>query len=120
MRASSRPSPRTCTTSPRSPALATTCTSPTLLTSGPLALNPAKATSPDLTAAYYIPQPWGHFDISAVLRPGLDVTDGKFVSRSFVGFGGHIGMDIKPGWFGWAKDDITVPLHRRRRDRRLS
>ena len=85
--------------------VATTCTS-ALLTSGPLALNPAKATSPDFTAAYYIPQPWGHFDISAVLRPGLDVSDGKFVSRSFVGFGGHIGMDIKPGWFGWAKDDF--------------
>jgi len=85
--------------------VATTCTS-ALLTSGQLPLNPAKATSPDFTAAYYIPQPWGHFDISAVLRPGLDVSDGKFVSRSFVGFGGHIGMDIKPGWFGWVKDDI--------------
>ena len=85
----------------------TTCAAPTLFASGPLALNFAKSTSPDLTAAYYIPQPWGHFDVSAVVRPGMDVTDGKFLSRSFVGFGGHIGMDIKPGWFGWAKDDLT-------------
>ena len=40
----------------------------------------------------------------------MDVTDGKFLSRSFVGFGGHIGMDIKPGWFGWAKDDIAFHI----------
>jgi hypothetical protein len=85
----------------------TTCAAPTLFASGPLALNFAKSTAPDLTAAYYIPQPWGHFDVSAVVRPGMDVSDGKFLSRSFVGFGGHIGMDIKPGWFGWAKDDIS-------------
>ena len=34
-------------------------------------VNPAKAIAPDLTAALYIPQPWGHFDLSAVLRPDL-------------------------------------------------
>jgi hypothetical protein len=84
-----------------------TCAAPTLFTSGNLALNPAKSSAPDLTMAYYLPQPWGHFDIGAVLRPGLDVEDGRFVSRHFIGFGGHIGMDIKPGWFGWAKDDFT-------------
>ncbi|HYM72947.1 MAG TPA: porin [Stellaceae bacterium] len=78
--------------------VAPTCTS-ALLTTGRLALNPAKTTAPELTAAYYIPQPWGHFDISGVLRPGLDFNDGHFVSRQFVGFGGHIGMSIRPGWF---------------------
>ena len=88
----------------------TTCAAPTLFASGPLALNFAKSTAPDLTAAYYIPQPWGHFDVSAVVRPGMDVSDGKFLSRSFVGYGGHIGMDIKPGWFGWAKDDLTFHI----------
>jgi hypothetical protein len=74
----------------------------------PYVTNPAKATAPDLTAAYYIPQAWGHFDLSAVLRPGLDVEDGKFVSRAFIGYGGHVGADFKPGWFGWMKDDFTA------------
>jgi hypothetical protein len=73
----------------------------------PFATNPAKSSAPNLTAAYYFPQPWGHFDVSGVLLPGLDVTDGKYVSRSFIGYGGHIGFDIKPGWFGWVKDDIV-------------
>jgi Porin subfamily/DcaP outer membrane protein len=80
-----------------------TCTAGNL----PFATNPAKSTAPNLTAAYYLPQPWGHVDISGVLLPGLDVQDGKFVSRSFIGYGGHIGFDVKPGWFGWVKDDIV-------------
>jgi hypothetical protein len=84
-----------------------TCTT-TLLTSGSTPLNVAKATAPDLTAAWYLPQPWGHLDFSAVLRPGLDMTDGKYFSKQFVGYGGHFGMDIKPGWFGWVKDDFTL------------
>jgi hypothetical protein len=70
--------------------------------------NPLKAKAPDLTMAWYIPQPWGHFDMSFVVRPGLQFKDGIFVDRSFVGYGGHFGFDVKPGWFGWAKDDITV------------
>jgi hypothetical protein len=72
------------------------------------ATNPLKSTAPDLTAAWYLPQAWGHFDASAVLLPGLDVEDGKFVSRSFIGYGGHLGADVKPGWFGWVKDDIVA------------
>src|ERR1700722_7408381 len=72
------------------------------------ATNPSKSTAPDLTAAWYLPQPWGHLDISGVLLPGLDMSDGKFVSRTFIGYGGHVGADFKPGWFGWAKDDFTA------------
>jgi hypothetical protein len=79
-----------------------------LLTSGVTPLNIAKSTSPDFTAAWYMPQPWGHVDFSAVLRPSIDMTDGKFFSHQFVGYGGHFGMDIKPGWFGWVKDDFTM------------
>ena len=69
--------------------------------------NPTKTPAPDLTAAWYIPQPWGHLDVSLVLRPTLQVKDGLFVDRTFTGYGGHIGFDVKPGWFGWSKDDIT-------------
>jgi hypothetical protein len=90
-------------------ATATTCTT-AVLGSGSIPLNVTKATAPDLTAAWYIPQPWGHLDFSAVLRPGLDLTDGKFFSKQFVGYGGHFGMDIKPGWFGWVKDDFILQV----------
>ena len=89
-------------------AVGATATCTTVGGNAVFATNPLKSTAPDLTAAYYIPQPWGHVDFSTVLRPGLDVEDGKFVSRSFIGYGGHIGADVKPGWFGWVKDDITA------------
>jgi hypothetical protein len=69
--------------------------------------NPSKAPAPDLTTAWYIPQPWGHMDFSAVLRPELQLNDGAFINRSYMGYGVHFGGDVKPGWFGWAKDDIT-------------
>jgi len=88
-------------------ATAETCTT-AVLTSGSTPLNPAKTSAPDLTAAYYIPQPWGHLDFSAVLRPGIDVDDGKYFARDYIGYGGHIGLDFKPGWFGWAKDDFIL------------
>jgi hypothetical protein len=85
----------------------TTCSS-SLLTSGNTPLNIAKSTAPDLTAAWYLPQPWGHIDLSTVLRPGIDVTDGRFFDHQFIGYGGHLGIDIKPGWMGWVKDDFIL------------
>jgi hypothetical protein len=69
--------------------------------------NPFKTPAPDLTAAWYIPQPWGHVDFSAVVRPTLQVKDGLFVNRTFTGYGFHFSGDVKPGWFGWSKDYIT-------------
>jgi len=41
-----------------------------------------------------------------VLPPGLDIMDGAFLSNNFVGCGEDISGDVKPGWFGWAKDDF--------------
>jgi hypothetical protein len=75
-------------------------------TSPVLAGNPTKAPAPNLTAAWYIPQPWGHMDFSAVMRPDIELNDGRYVSRQFIGYGAHVGADVKPGWFGWVKDDI--------------
>jgi len=43
-----------------------------------------------------------------VLRPGIDVTDGHYFAKQYIGFGGHLGADVKPGWFGWVKDDIIA------------
>jgi hypothetical protein len=49
-------------------------------------------------------------DFSAVVRPGLQLKDGLFVDRTYVGYGGHFSGNIKPGWFGWTRDDITFQL----------
>jgi hypothetical protein len=69
--------------------------------------NFTKARAPDITFASYWSQPWGHVDFRLVGRPGLTVNDGRFVDRDFFGYGGGISGDVKPGWFGWRKDDFT-------------
>ena len=71
-----------------------------------LAFNPTKSSAPDVTFASYWSQPWGHVDFRGVVRPTLTVNDGRFIDRRFVGYGGGISGDVKPGWFGWAKDDF--------------
>src|SRR5260370_237000 len=63
--------------------------------------------SAGLSTSWYITQPWGYLDVAAVLRPTLQIKDGMFVDRSFVGYGVHFSGDVKPGWFGWSKDYIT-------------
>jgi Porin subfamily/DcaP outer membrane protein len=67
--------------------------------------NIAKSPAPDLTFASYWAQPWGHVDFRLVGRV-LGVNDGRYVNRQFFGYGAGISGDVKPGWFGWAKDDI--------------
>jgi len=74
------------------------------------AINPTKASAPDLTAAWYMPYHWGHLDFSTVVRPGLRLKDGLLVDRNYIGYGMHVGGSVKPGWFGWTKDDITFQL----------
>jgi hypothetical protein len=71
-----------------------------------LASNPTKASAPDVTFATYWAQPWGHVDARFVVRPTLDIVDGKYVDQRFVGYGGGLSGDVKPGWFGYAKDDF--------------
>jgi hypothetical protein len=61
--------------------------------------------APNLTAASYWAQPWGHVDFAGVLVP-LRYNDGAFIDRTYIGYGGHFSGDVKPGWFGWAKDDF--------------
>jgi hypothetical protein len=74
--------------------------------------NPMRTIAPNLTAASYWAQPWGHVDFAGIITP-MDVTDGKFISQQFLGYGGHVAFDVKPfdtgpfGWGGeWKKDDI--------------
>jgi DcaP outer membrane protein len=40
-----------------------------------------------------------------VLVP-MQCNDGHFISRDYLGYGGHFSGDVKPGWFDWAKDDF--------------
>ncbi len=75
------------------------------ITSTTVQANPAQTRAPNLTAASYWSQPWGHMDFSAMLMP-LFVNDGHFVSQDFIGYGGHVSGDVHPGWFGWNKDDF--------------
>jgi hypothetical protein len=71
----------------------------------PINGNIGRTVAPNLTFASYWAQPWGHVDLAGVIRP-LDVNDGHFISRQFIGYGGHFSGDVHPGWFGWQKDDI--------------
>ena len=74
-------------------------------TSCTLSGNPAVSHAPDITFASYWSQPWGHVDFRLVGRD-LTINDGRYVDRSFFGYGGGVSGDIKPDWFGWGKDDI--------------
>jgi len=73
------------TTITANPALACTVAGTTATCSIPgnlVAVNPTKSPAPDLTAAWYIPQPWGHFDMSLVYRPTLQLKDVLFVDKT--------------------------------------
>jgi hypothetical protein len=71
-------------------------------------VNILKAPSPDFTMAWYTPQPWGHVDFSAVIRPTLQAENGLgTIDQTFTGYGFHFGGDVKPAWFGWQKDFLT-------------
>ncbi len=67
--------------------------------------NLAQSFAPNITAASYWAQPWGHVDFAGVIVPQR-FNDGHFIDRTFVGYGGHFSGDVKPGWFGYAKDDF--------------
>jgi Porin subfamily len=71
------------------------------------AATPLKSSAPDLTAAWYISQPWGHVDFAAVVRPTLQFKDGGFIDRTFTGWGVNFSGDVKPRWLGWNKDYIV-------------
>jgi porin-like protein len=93
------------TTAPLAPTIGPICNGVPCTGAGTAASDPGRPIAPNLTFASYWAQPWGHVDFAGVLVP-LDVNDGRFISRQFLGYGGHFSGDVKPGWFGWAKDDF--------------
>lgn len=68
--------------------------------------NPAYQKIPDFTMAYQLPQPWGHFNLHGLVRE-LSINDGKRINKDYLGYGIGFGVDVKPGWFGWTKDNFT-------------
>jgi hypothetical protein len=89
-----------------------TCNGQPCTGTGTMINDPNRTIAPTLAFASYWAQPWGHVDLAGVVKP-LDVNDGRFISRQFVGYGGHVSGDVKPfptAPFGlpgnWAKDDF--------------
>jgi hypothetical protein len=69
-------------------------------------INPTKNAFPDVVGRIDWHQPWGHLSVRGVMTND-QVNDGRFISRTFIGYGGAVSGDVKPGWLGWSKDDIT-------------
>jgi hypothetical protein len=93
-------------TTPQAPQISATCNGVPCTGAGtPGQVAIGRPIAPNVTFASYWAQPWGHVDFAGVLVP-LDVNDGHFISRQFLGYGGHVSGDVKPGWFGWSKDDF--------------
>jgi len=68
-----------------------------------LAVNPAKNSLPDGNFVLGITQPWGHLRLNAIVQD-MSLQDGAFISKDYLGYGGGFSGNVRPGWFGWAKD----------------
>jgi hypothetical protein len=67
--------------------------------------NPLKTEMPDPAVGLNWQQPWGHLNLKAMVHEAV-LVDGLHVNKKYFGYGGGVSGDVKPGWFGWAKDDI--------------
>ena len=76
------------------------------LAAGAQVPNPLKSDAPDLTAAWYIPQPWGHVDFSAVLRPQLESVTAE-PHQNLCRLWRAFRRRRQAEWFGWDKDFFT-------------
>jgi hypothetical protein len=55
---------------------------------------------------FQITRPWAHLQLKGVVRD-LDFQDGRFISKEYVGFGTGFSGNVRPGWFGWQKDNLV-------------
>jgi hypothetical protein len=74
-----------------------------------LAVNPGKNTVPDGNFVLNFAQPWGHVQVHGVVRE-LEMQDGAFISKDYLGYGGGVSGNVRPGWFGWDKDGFGWDL----------
>src|SRR5579862_1000629 len=70
-----------------------------------LAFNPLKDPFPDGALVLDWQQPWGHFQLHGVIRD-VEMQDGRFISKEYVGYGGGFSGNVHPNWFGWSKDNL--------------
>jgi hypothetical protein len=74
-----------------------------------LGVNPAKQELPNLNLVARWQQPWGSLQVAGVLQQ-LNLEDGAFISKHYLGGGGVVQTDVHPGWFGWTKDHIGAQV----------
>ncbi|HVB15451.1 MAG TPA: hypothetical protein VNF04_02855, partial [Stellaceae bacterium] len=67
--------------------------------------NIGKTPLPDVALVVNWEQPWGHFQLHGAIRD-MELNDGLFISRNYIGYGGGFSGDVKPQWLGWMKDRI--------------
>jgi hypothetical protein len=72
--------------------------------------NPGKTPIPTFAYVLNWEQPWGHFQLHGMVHE-LEMDDGLFLKKQFIGYGGGFSGDVKPDWFGWSKDRIGFQAH---------
>ncbi len=70
-----------------------------------ISINPLKTSYPDPVVGLNWQQPWGHLKLTAMVHQAA-LVDGLHLNKQYIGYGGGVSGDVKPGWLGWAKDDI--------------
>jgi DcaP outer membrane protein len=68
-------------------------------------INPAVAQLPDAVFGLQYDAPWMHLRFGAVARD-LRLDDGRFINKTYVGYGGGVQGWVKPGWLGWERDQV--------------
>ncbi len=75
-----------------------------------LAVNPAKSTLPDGNFVLRLERPWGEITGAAVVQK-LELQDGAFLTKNYVGYGGGVSGHVIPGWFGWSRDNFGFDFY---------
>jgi hypothetical protein len=70
-----------------------------------LAVNPNKTTLPDGNFVLRLTRPWGHIAAEAVVQK-LELQDGAFITKNYVGYGGGFSGHFIPGWRFAPKDNF--------------
>jgi hypothetical protein len=73
-----------------------------LCTGGTAFFNAAQNLMPDFVLRGRLEQPWGHIQITAILRD-ITLNDGLFVRKSWIGYGSA----ISGNFFTWGKDNFV-------------
>ena len=68
-------------------------------------INPAVAAAPDAVFGLQYDSPSAHLRLGVVGRD-LKLDDGRFINKTFIGYGGGFQGWLKPAWLGWERDQI--------------